>query len=189
VSRYKLTLRCNNFRHGPHKYSKTVDVDEAAGETLDDVPNPPCPLCNKLVKKRDEEVMGTAPVPIKPMEEWLPTGEAPAQIGKNNTVKAIDMAAEISMKDYGLTDLKDNVRQGEAMAPKLPPVQQRMADTMFNPKQNPAFAGKRQKQMELLGKRAIGGAFRNMAVDVRGVLPDNRVALRPYRVEHVNKGK
>jgi hypothetical protein len=186
MSRYKLTLRCNNFRHGPYKYTKTVDVDEDAGETLSNIPNPPCPLCNKLVKKRDEEVMATAPIPIPPMEEWLPTGQGPAHIGANNQVKAIDIAADIAMKDYGLTDLKDNIRQGDTMAPALPPQQQKMADNFFTPQTNPAFAGKRKKQMELLGKRAIAGAFRTTALDVKSVLPDARVALRPYRVERLN---
>jgi hypothetical protein len=187
MSRYKLTLRCNNFRHGPHKYSRTVDVDEDAGETLDDVPNPPCPLCNKYVKLRDEEVMATAPIPIAPIEQWLSQQEAPGIVGRSNTVKAIDMAAEISMKDYWLTDLKDNVRQGETMAPNLPPAQQKMADNFFSPQSNPAFASKRQKQIKLLGQRAIAGAFRTTALDVKSVLPDNRVALRPVRTEIVNK--
>lgn len=186
MSRYKLTLRCKNFRHGEYKYSRTVDVDEEAGERLEDVVNPPCPLCNKLVKKRDEEPMATAPIPIKPMDEW-PAGEAPGIVGQKNVVKAIDMAAEIAMKDFGLTDLRDDCRQGESAAPKLPPAQQKMADTMFTPQKNPAFASKRGKQLELLGKRAIAGAFRGQSLDVKSVLPDNRVALRPYRVEHLNK--
>jgi hypothetical protein len=186
MARYKLTLRCNNFRHGPHKYSKEVSVDEAGGETLADVPNPPCPLCRKLIKVRDTEPMATAPIPIKPVEEWLPTGQAPAQIGKNNTVKAIDMAADIAMKDYGLSDLKDNVRQGDVMAPPLAPQQQKLADHFFNPQENPALSAQRKKQIARLGQRAIAGAFRNQALDVKSVLPDNRVGLRPYRTEIVN---
>ena len=189
MSRYKLTLRCNNFRHGPYKYHKTVDVDEEAGESLAAVPNPPCPLCKKLVKVRDTEVMPTAPIPIKPIEEWLPSGQAPGIVGANNQVKAIDIAADIAMKDYGLTDLKDNVRQGDTMAPPLPPAQQQMADTMFTPQKNSAFAGQRQKFLEKLGKRAIAGSFRNYAADVKGILPDKRVALRPYRTEILNREK
>ena len=187
MSRYKLTLRCNNFRHGPYKYHKTVDVDEEAGETLAAVPNPPCPLCKRLIKVRDTEVMPTAPIPIKPMEQWLETGEAPGIVGANNQVKAVDLAADIAMKDYGLTDLKNNVRRGDTMAPPLPTGQQVLADNMFTPQKNPAFDKRRQKQMELIGKRAIAGAYRNMAVDVKGVLPDSRVALRPYRVETLNR--
>lgn len=187
MSRYKLTLRCNNFKHGPHKYSRTVDVDEEAGESLDDVPNPPCPLCSKMIKKRDEEPMATAPLPLTPMEEWLKDGKAPAQIGKNNTVKAIDMAAQIAMEDYKLTDLKDNIRVGETMAPRLAPALQKQADTFFSPQENPQLGSRRQKQLKMLGQRAIAGAFRNMAVDVKGVLPDNRVALHKARTEPLNR--
>lgn len=189
MSRYKLILRCNNFKHGPHKYSKTVDVNEDDGETLDDVPNPPCPLCAKIIRKRETEPMGTAPIAITPIEQWIGEGRAPAQIGKSNTVKAIDLAADIAMKDYGLSDLKDNVRQGESMAPALPPAQQRLADNFFNPAGNPAFGNRRARQMQMLGKKAIAGAFRSTALDVKAVLPDNRVALRRYGTEAVNKPK
>jgi hypothetical protein len=186
VSRYKLTLRCNNFKHGPHKYSRTVDVDEAAGESIDDVENPPCPLCKKLIKKREQEVMGTAPIAIREPDEWLPEGKAPATIGRNNMVKAVDMAADIAMKDYGLTDLKSDARQGETMAPSLPPAQQKLADNFFNPAGNPAFGSRRAKQMQRLGQKAIAGAFRSTALDVKSVLPDSRVALRRSHVEQLN---
>ena len=186
MSRYKLTLRCNNFKHGPHKYHRTVDVDEEAGESIADVPNPPCPLCKKMIKVREQEVMGTAPIPIREPDEWLPEGKAPATIGRNNMVKAVDLAADIAMKDYGLTDLRSDARPGETMAPKLPIQQQKLADNFFNPGANPAFGSRRAKQMQMLGKKAIAGAFRASALDVKQVLPDARVALRRHHTEIIN---
>jgi hypothetical protein len=62
------------------------------------------------------------------------------------------------MQDYGLTDLKDNIRAGESAAPRLPPHQQSRVDNFFGgaPKTaNPAMA----QQVSLLGARAMAGSF------------------------------
>ena len=100
------------------------------------------------------------------MNRIIETGVAPGHIGENPTVKAIDKTAEIVMHDHGMTDLKDNIRQGESMAPKLPPAQQKVADNFFsaNPLRD---RGVGSRQAELLKRRAIAGAFRNMATSPR----------------------
>ncbi|HEY4355941.1 MAG TPA: hypothetical protein VGN16_09355 [Acidobacteriaceae bacterium] len=189
MTKYKLTLRCNYFRHGPHKYNKTVDVDEDGGERLENIPNPPCPLCKRIIKKRDEDMLSSAPIAITPMEEWIEDGKAPGIIGRSNLVKAIDYTAEVTMKDFGLTDLRD-ARQGETMAPRLPGNQQKMADAFFNPGANPALGQNNRKRAAMvhrLGQKAIQGAYRSQALDVKSVLPDNRVALRKTSTEIVNQ--
>lgn len=67
-------------------------------------------------------------------------GKAPG-IGGNVLVKAMDYTANAVMSDFGMTDLA-SARQGESMAPKLPPDQQRRADAMFNPaKRSEVFGG------------------------------------------------
>lgn len=58
-------------------------------------------------------------------------GRAPG-IGGNIMVKAMDATANMVMADYSMTDLA-SARQGESMAPKLPPEQQRRADAFFDP--------------------------------------------------------
>ena len=45
---------------------------------------------------------------------------APGIVGANAQVRAIDMTADIVMQDYKMTDLKSNVRDGEAMVKPLP---------------------------------------------------------------------
>lgn len=117
-----------------------------------------------------------------------PTGPAPAITG-SITVRAVDKTAEIVMQDHGLTDLKDNIRVGEAMAPKLPGEQQKVADTFFEPNKNPRLVGRRKAYLDALGKRAIAGAFQNMALDVKGVLPDNRVGLHVGKIERLRPEK
>lgn len=41
--------------------------------------------------------------------------------GKSNFTKAMDETAKIVMEDYGMTNLNDNLREGDNMVPKLRP--------------------------------------------------------------------
>ncbi len=125
--------------------------------------------------------------------------KAPAHIGANNVVKAVDATADIVMQDYKLTDLKDNVRTGESVAPKLPPHQQVLADNMFGGGKSdmqirdPSTGQTRSIQagrMAALGRRAIAGAFRGMAVAPNAVIPERmryQPPLRMVREEKFNK--
>ena len=70
----------------------------------------------------------------------------PAVVGANNTVKAVDATAEMVMADYNLTDLRDNIREGESMAPKLPAAAQAAADSYFAP----AAAGNQTRAPDLM---------------------------------------
>jgi hypothetical protein len=54
-------------------------------------------------------------------------------LGKSNFTKAMDETAEIVMKDYGLTNLQDNLRAGDSMAPKLAPHLEQQVDQVFKP--------------------------------------------------------
>ena len=61
------------------------------------------------------------------------------------------------MTDYGMSNLKDNVRVGESMAPKLDPRKQAAADGMFG-------GGKRNTagiNTAALAKRALAGGMRD----------------------------
>jgi hypothetical protein len=104
-------------------------------------------------------------------------------------VKAIDTAARIVMEDHHLTDLKDNVREGDIMAPSLPPAQQKQADQFWGgpAKSAPTMADrKRQAQMRRIMQGAIAGKYRNAALDVKAVLPDSRVAMRSVAKVPIN---
>lgn len=85
------------------------------------------------------------------------------------TIKALDIVAEGTMKSYAMTDLNLNsdMKPGDTCAPKLPPAQQAMADGFFNHKKNPAFANS-GVNLNAIGKRAIAGAYRD---------PNNAVAM------------
>jgi hypothetical protein len=108
--------------------------------------------------------MAQPPLPHTGLD--LETGKAPGIVGANNQVRAIDMTADIVMQDYGMTDLKSNVKEGEAMVKPLPTPMQRAADNFFKP--GAGANNKRQRvAMQRLGQKAIAGAFRNTALDVK----------------------
>lgn len=178
MNKYQLVLRCKNWRcdHSRRPF-KTIVYAENEAE-LKHVPDPPCPKCEKKLKRTESELKPQAAIPITPLEQWVQDKQAPGIIGRNNTVKAIDMAAQIAMEDYKLTDLKDNVRQGDVMAPRLPVPLQKAADNFFNPAANTSLDKKRRAQLQRMGQKAIAGGYRHNAVDVKSVLPDSRVALR-----------
>lgn len=128
------------------------------------------------------------------LRAMLESGVAPAQIGGNIRVQAIDRTAEIVMQDNRLTDLKDNIRMGETMAPRLPPVMQRQADNLFaaaRPAGNVPIIGASQassrvssKFLARVGAKAIAGGYRTNAV-----LPTAVVAkTRPAPVIQPNPG-
>ena len=111
MNRFQVVIRCTACRH---KYRRTMTAaDESA---LADMPDPPCPKCS-------------APAPVARGMD-VSAGKAPA-VGGSLAVRAVDTTAEIVMQDYGMTDLRSDVREGESAAPKLPPKLQEAADNMF----------------------------------------------------------
>lgn len=93
------------------------------------------------------------------------SNRAPAAVGMSNSTKAIDETARIVQEDYGYTNLRDDVRLGETMAPKLPPAQQARADAMFGGgkkrRENWSKAGYHISPMSAgaMGAAAIRGAY------------------------------
>lgn len=156
-TRYRITLECG--RCGHHYSRITTKLDKK---------DPPCPKRACKEAAFEEAVEREARNRTQMFEEQRP----PGHIGQSVTVKAIDKTAEIVMKDHGMTDLRDNLRMGDTMAPKLPGAMQSAADNFFGGKAVAGRAGIRnQKQAELLGRRAMAGAFRNMALSPSSVVP------------------
>lgn len=156
-AKYRVTCKC--LRCG-HVYKRVVT------RLSDD--NPPCPkkVCKEAIIAEDRAKME------RNLRAMIAAEQGPGHIGANITVKAIDTTADIVQKDYGLTNLKDNIREGESMAPPLPPKMQQAADNFFKgpAQQSPDQKNRRTKQMELLGRRAMAGAFRNMSVNPGAVV-------------------
>ena len=130
--------------------------------------DPACPVRACREAALEEEIERRA----ENLAFMLAEQRGPAQIGNNVTTKAIDTTAEIVMTDQKMTNLQDNIRQGDIMAPKLPGPMQRMADGMFSGGAlADRYGSRRAKQMHALGQRAIAGSFRSMSVNPSQVIP------------------
>jgi hypothetical protein len=119
----------------------------------------PCPrkACKEAI--RQEEIEEAA----RKFAGILEQGP-PAVIGRNNMVKAVDQTAEMVMQDFKMTDLRDNIKPGESMAPKLAAPLQKAADGFFGGgavKDNHRL----KSRMARLGAQAIAGSFKDSAIN------------------------
>lgn len=127
---------------------------------------------------------------VENLKRMLSEQRAPAQVGDKAIVRAIDYTANAAMQDYGLTDLKDSIREGESMAPKLPVPQQALADNYFGGQKDvmvkDVMTGQNRPvlaaSLTRAGKRAMAGAFRNMAVAPNAVIPESMRGQSPLRM-------
>lgn len=156
---YRVKCRC--LRCGHIYYSRPA---KAVPKT-----DPPCPkrACKAAIAA-EQRAKESAHV-----EAMIETGETPGHIGFNNKVKAIDQTAEIVMQDYGMTDLKDNTRQGEAMVPNLTPRQQIMnknfwgGGKMKDRKRDPTYQlGVQTRQKSIIDGAMQGKFLPNVAGSV-----------------------
>jgi hypothetical protein len=153
---YVVTLECPRCEK-PYKWrTKNLGARE-----------PECPKRACIAAKIREESAREIFNLKKMIEERL----APGHIGENVMVKAIDKTADIVMTDNNLTNLNDNLRPGDTMAPKLPGPMQAAADGFFGG-QNMKARGHRARQIEAMGKRAMAGAYRGMAVTPGQLMPE-----------------
>lgn len=111
-TKFQVKIRCMNPDCG-HTYKRIMEADDT--DALAVIPDPPCPKCSVTAKKKKFD---------------FASGKAPG-VGGSLMVRAVDTTLNTVAEDYGMTDLRTDVREGEAMAPKLPPKQQAMADNFF----------------------------------------------------------
>jgi hypothetical protein len=166
-TKYKIRYQCELCGHEYSRTYKAVPIKD-----------PPCPSKSCLAKQE----LASLKKQIENLQRMVEEGRGPGQIGDKVVVKAVDETARIVMEDYKMTDLKDNIRHGESVAPKLPGQQQTLADNYFGGGGLRA-AGINSKQAEALGRRAIAGAFRNTSLNPGSIqLPDVRNGQSPLRV-------
>lgn len=157
-TRFKVSIKCLACGHRYARVMRAMDEYE-----LETIPDPPCPCCEKAGR-----------IPAFNYE----SGKAPAAIG-SLLAQAVDTTAQIVMEDHGMTDLRDNVREGETAAPKLAPKLQAMADGMFARPKN--------------RRRPTGGIFdlppaaiMRAAVGGRFMTPDT---AQPVAVQHAKRDR
>lgn len=153
MPKFRLTLRCLDC---DHKYQRIVKTLAAK--------DPPCPRCKKKARK--------------PRGMDFNSRRAPS-VGGSVMSKAIEETARIVMQDHGMTNLKDHLREGETMAPSLPPQQQAKVEAFWG-------GPKRQRLREAippnlqptqLGTAALAGAYRGQP-DVVGAMHKAKSGLK-----------
>ena len=154
-TRYKITYRCGRCGKDFSRITTKLGGKD-----------PPCPKKACKDAALDEEITRRASNLAKMLEEQRP----PGHIGHNVTNRAIDATAEIVMSDHKLTDLKDNLRMGDTLAPQLPPQMQKAADGFFGGAAVKEKMTHHQKKLQSLGRLAINGAFRSTAANPAQIL-------------------
>ncbi len=178
--KYRVRFQCAACGHQWTGTYKAIPSDD-----------PPCPnkYCEQIREAADVKAR------LARLEKMLAEGSGPAHIGQNVKVKAIDQTAEIVMEDHKLTNLRDDIRPGESMVPKLPGPMQAAADSFFSgnktAKQGVGGGLINAKQAQLLGRRALAGAFRNSAVTPAQVMGTRKAGESPLtlvRHEQLQRG-
>lgn len=138
--RYQFRFYC---RDCGHQWKKSIATEDPLG-----VRTPPCPKCRKAAKDRDG------------LSEIITSGRAPAIGGANVQNRALDMAAEMVMQDYGMTDVKapTDIRAGESQTPPIPRHLQQQADSFFSPRKALAPVGM-DRFAPLIARGALSGAI------------------------------
>jgi hypothetical protein len=154
---FKVTCRCTTCGHRWIYRTKHPDR-----------PDPPCP-------NLDCGVQG------EPIGMDLTLNKAPAAIGGNIQVKAIDETAKIVMEDYGMTDLRSDVRETESAAPKLPPVLQRQADNFFGggPKGQRRSGSGMPINLAAHARAALAGGLRDPRTESQTIGAAHRTRMAP----------
>lgn len=177
--RYRVKCQCDRCGHVYH----------SAWAKAPPKRDPPCPR-KKCIEAAAREV---SEAEVVRLQQMLLEQRGPPTVGANKVVRAVDATAEMVMEDYGLTNLKDNIREGESMAPPLPQPQQARADAYFGggglKTQVPVLAAPGEPrhtmsgaQLNRLGRRAIAGAFRNMSMSPAAIMPDAAKGSAPLRL-------
>jgi hypothetical protein len=105
-TKYKIRYQCDLCGHNYTRTYKVIPkVDPAC-------PSKACQTKQQLAAMKKE---------MENLKRMVEAGAAPAQTGGNVRVQAVDETAKIVMEDYQMSDLRDGIRPGESVAPKLPP--------------------------------------------------------------------
>lgn len=124
--RFRMTFKCGQCGNVFRRVSSNPDLKKS-----------PCPECRKAERITRFVRSNDGPVSQEDLLErdWdqQPYVRPPKSAeASTHTIRAIDETAKIVMEDHHMGDLKDSVRVGESMAPRLAPHLQQRADAMFS---------------------------------------------------------
>lgn len=157
-----MKLQCEDCSHIYHK-----ELSEKAYFAIlnGDAKDPPCPkkACRDAAIQRDIETRA------RNMAGIIATQKAPGRVG-STLARAVDLTANITMQDHGLTDLRDDNRVGESSTPKLPAHQQEQVENFFGAarkvaQSNPQLANRLAAMPNIVNSGALAHQPDTKAVD------------------------
>lgn len=121
---YRSQYRCSDCKYQFEKITKRIPRKD-----------PDCPKCKRVqrVKFKSSVSDATHEMNSEVRVQQMIESRQPPSTGKSNFTKAMDATSEMVMKDYGLTNLQDNLREGDTMVPKLRPELEQRVDQVFKP--------------------------------------------------------
>lgn len=149
---YRVKYRCLRCSHEYSRIQRSLSAK--------DVPCPKQECKDAIEEERIEKAVANRMA-------ILESRQMPGIIGDKPIVKIIDETADIVMHNHGLTDLKDNVREGETMVPPLAPKLQKQVDGFFSGKVD----GIGTKRANSLVRNALSGKYKNASVSPADVFP------------------
>jgi hypothetical protein len=148
---------------------------------------PGCPYCKKHKSKtqfqnRVNGNMSAADVQAI-QESKRPVVPGAPMLGSSNFTKAMDETAKIVMEDYGLTNLRDNLREGDNMVMPLSGkdangvAYEQRVDSVFKPQNNNVSGMGGNRLNSAIMDSVQGGAFRGYGDVVKEA--QNSTVMKP----------
>lgn len=122
---YRGSYRCKDCNYNFSRITKAFPKKD-----------PNCPQCKKADKLKCGGIVSDKTHAMEPVSTLGGTPDNPQKtfsMGPSNFTKAMDATSEIVMRDYAMTNLQDNLREGDSMAPKLRPDLEQQVDQVFKP--------------------------------------------------------
>lgn len=155
---YEVRYCCDKCEH---TFYRTTDFDPRKKK---DFRTPACPECRKKAAAAKSYIKLHGDVKPQTIEEKdaaiggiIADKKFPNMTGRSGFTKAMDETAKIVMEDYKMTDLRDNLREGDNMVPKLRPDLEKQVGEGFNQNQKNNVAGLAGANLNKVLTSAING--------------------------------
>lgn len=180
----KTSYRCSDCKHSFDKIRKFSVEKHPHGTDLPfPTKDPECPECKKNRKVSlktsvtDDTHKHINPANVSDVGGTPENPQKSFSMGKTNFTKAMDATAEIVMQDYGMTNLQDNLRAGDSMAPKLRPELEKQVDNVFKP------------QKPIMGQKSSGSINQALMNNINSGRYANQSQIRDIAAQAADYGQ
>jgi glutaredoxin len=148
---FKSSYKCSDCKYQFEKITKNFPKKD-----------PSCPKCKQVKKVNFKSSVSdkTHNLDDDSRVQEMIAARKPPSSGKSNFTKAMDYTSEMVMQDYQMTNLQDNLREGDSMAGKLSHEMERKVDAVFAPQKPIMGQGTASSLNKNLMRQINSGAFK-----------------------------